>query len=95
MLHYVIGIGIIWMISVRNFLHRWIYNENLQDYSLFGNFINVMRGIALLGPAPDSFGEKLEECARLLLPLTELLSDDNDDAAPNKLLQLLDHKSMA
>jgi MoxR-like ATPase len=81
--------------SVRNFLHRWIYNSHLADYSLFGNFMNVMRGVALLGPAPESFGGKLAECSRLHVPLQELLSDDTDNAAPNKLLQLLDRKSKA
>jgi hypothetical protein len=81
--------------SVRNFLYRWIYADRLSNFSLFGNFNNVMRGIALLGPAPDSFASSLEECIRLLMPLTELLSDDDDNTAPSKLLQLLDHTSKA
>ena len=41
------------------------------------------------GANPDGLAAALETCISLRVPLTELLDDDSDGTAPNRLMQLL------
>lgn len=74
--------------TVRSYFHSIIYNPK----PFFGSYDSLLLVIRKMDPNNKNVLESLNVCNKLRLALMELLDDNTDDAATNRLLQLFQLK---